>query len=270
MTETIVTVVWIVWPPVAAWLVLKLLPFSIEKYIGKEIDRRSDIKLEKVKAELQGSYSTLQRSVDVLNVSNSAIQPHIIAAVSELWTTIVTMREQFGGVAAFDSVILANEAVEAFANQGDAKHAKVLGFVRPHEGDLQNPVRAAAFLNANLDKHRLFCGDRLWLVFYVIRAVHMRSSLLIAWSFQKKAYQDWRSDSGIAQLLESALTKEFVAKVRGQKLSGLAAAMAQLEAEFLHESVRVMSGSKAMADSLANVQSIMLLQNAKVAEQPKP
>ena len=46
-------------------------------------------------------------------------------------------------------------------------------------------------------------------------------------------------------------------------------ALAQLEAEFLHEATRVMSGSKAMADSLANVQSIMLLQNAKVAEHEK-
>lgn len=85
----------------------------------------------------------------------------------------------------------------------------------------------------------------------------------------KRAYQDWRKDDGIKQLLTSALSAEYVEKVKGKRFGGLQMALAQLEAEFLHEATRVMSGSKAMADSLANVQSIMLLQNAKVAEREK-
>lgn len=87
MTDTAPTILAVIWPPVAAWLVLKLIPSSIEKYVDKEIERRSDIKLEKVKADLQGSYSTLKTSVDLLTSSNSGIQPHIIGAVSELWST---------------------------------------------------------------------------------------------------------------------------------------------------------------------------------------
>jgi hypothetical protein len=38
--------------------------------------------------------------------------------------------------------------------------------------------------------------------------------------------------------------------VRVRPIGGLTTAIAQLEAEFLHEATRVMSGSKAMADSL--------------------
>jgi hypothetical protein len=62
---------------------------------------------------------------------------------------------------------------------------------------------------------------------------------------------------------------EAVKKVRESKFNGLADALSQLEAEFLHEATRVMSGSKAMADSLADVQALILLQNAKIAEGQK-
>ncbi len=269
MTETFYLLLWIAWPPIAAWLVLKLIPSSIAKFIEKEIERRSDTKLERVKAEIQSSYSTLKTSVDVLTASNSGMHPHIIESVSSLWGTIVTMREQFGSLVAFDSIVLRKEASEAFADQDASPYTKLLEFVRLHEGDLQNPIRAANYFSAGLDNHRLFCGDRLWLIFYVLRAVMLRASILIAWSFEKREFQDWRKDAGVKQLLESVLPEDFVEQVRNSIFNGLSTALARLEAEFLHEAARVMSGSKAMADSLADVQAIMLLQNAKVAEQAK-
>jgi hypothetical protein len=91
--------------------------------------------------------------------------------------------------------------------------------------------------------------------------------LLIARSFQKNDFDDWRKDDGIRQLLCAVLTTEFVNDVRASEIGGLSTAMAQLEAEFLHEATRVMSGSKAMADNLTNMQSAMLLQTAQIAQQ---
>lgn len=77
MWNTILAVAAIAWPPIAAWLVLKLIPSSISKYVEKEIERRSDAKLEAIKAEIQGSYSTLKTSVDVLTATNSGMQARI-------------------------------------------------------------------------------------------------------------------------------------------------------------------------------------------------
>ncbi len=269
MSDALLAILLLVWPPIAAWLILKLLPSSITKFVEKEIERRSDAKLERIKADIQGSYSTLKTSVDVLMASSSGMHSHIIEAVSELWATVVKMREKFSGLTAFDAFILAEEAELAFANQNDPQNQRILEFVRPHQGGLENELRESTLFSSDLDRHRLFCGDKLWLIFYAIRAVLMRGSLLMSWSFERHEFQDWRKDHGMSQLFGMVIPADVVAQARNSKFNGLSMLVSRLEAEFLHEAARVMSGSKAMADSLADVQSIMLLQNAKIAEQRK-
>ena len=256
----------LIWPFIAAWLMLKLFPSGITKFVEKEIERRSDAKLEVIKAEIQSSYSTLKTSVDLLATSNSAMHPHIIEAVSLLWSNIVEMRRKFGKIILFDSIVLANEAKDSFSQE---QHDGFLEIVRIFDDEDKNDEISKKFLLTDLEKKRLFCGDRLWLVFYIFRATLMRSIFLISLSFKTRQYQDWRKDDRIRQFLENVLPKDKVKQVRESQLGGLAAALDSLEAEFLHEATRVMSGSKAMSDSLADVHALMLLQNARVAERDR-
>lgn len=263
MSDIALLIAIVVAQAIFGFIFLKLVPTAIMKFAEKEIERRSDIELEKVKGEIQGSYATLKSSVEMLTASNTGLHPHIIDTVSALWGLIVEMKHSFGGLVAFDSVFLASEAAEAFKDA--TKHKRRLEFVEKHRYEFENLAANGAVLAPNLDRHRLFCGDRLWLVFFITRAVYLRASLLIARSYQTKDFKDWREDDGIRQLLGAALTKEFIDEVRARAIGGLTAAIAQLEAEFLHEATRVMSGSKAMADSLTNMQSVMQLQNAQIA-----
>ena len=53
--------------------------------------------------------------------------------------------------------------------------------------------------------------------------------------------------------------------VQARAIGGLSITISQLEIDFLHEATRVMSGSKAMADSLTNMQSVLQLQNTQIA-----
>lgn len=264
MPENALTLLAVVWPPIAAWLVLKLAPSAIGKFIEKEIERKSDAKLERLRGEIQGSYATLKTSMDMLIASNSVMHPHIIASVTTLWSAMVEMRHSFSGVITFDTLLVAAEAKEAFVDE--AKYAKPLELVRSQEGGFDNTTHHLPFLVADFDKHRVFCGDRLWLIFSLFRSVIMRSALLISRSFQVHEYQDWRDDGGIDQLLRAALPDNVVQQIRGSAYNGLSIALSRLEGEFLREATRIMSGSKAMADSLSDIKAIMLLQNAAVAE----
>jgi hypothetical protein len=263
MSDTALFIAIWVAPAIFGFVFLKLLPGAITKYVDREIERRSDIKLEAVKAEIQGSYTTLKSSMEMLTASNTGLHPHIIDSVSALWYLIVKMKHDFSGMVAFDALFLAEEAKKAFKDEGGNQN--LIAFVDKHRNEFDNLAANGAVLEPNLDRHRLFCGDRLWLIFYVIRAVYMRSSLLIARSFQKHDFEDWRADSGVEQLLRAVLTNVFIDEVRRRKTGGLSTAIAQLESEFLHEAARVMSGSKAMADSLTNMQSVLQLQNAQIA-----
>ena len=262
MPENILTVLAIAWPLLAAWLVLKFLPGSLTKFVGKEIDRRSDAKLEALKAELQGAYSTLKTSADIVSASSSGMRPHIIEAISALWSHMVEIRDAFGGVMGFDATITADEAQDMFS--GKATNVRPLGFVQAFDGDVHTNFLMKKFNATSLDGHRLFCGDRLWLLFYIYRAVTLRSAFLISVSFEERRHRDWRKDGGISQLLASVLPEKDIAKFWEMTFGGLAAALSRLEGEFLHEAARVMSGSKALAESLSDMQALMLLHNAQI------
>ncbi len=263
MSDTALFIAIFIAPAIFGFVFMKLLPGAITKYVDKEIERRSDIKLEKVKGQIEGSYSTLKTSMEMLTASNTGLHPHIIDSVSALWGLIVQMKHDFSGMVTFDSLFLANEAAEAFQDEGS--HQNLIAFVEKHRNEFDNLAANGAVLEPNLDRHRLFCGDKLWLIFFIVRAVYMRSSLLIARSFQKHDFDDWRKDDGIRQLLSAVLLTAFIDDLRAREIGGLSIAISQLEAEFLHEATRVMSGSMAMADSLTNMQSVLQLQNAQIA-----
>jgi hypothetical protein len=125
------------------------------------------------------------------------------------------------------------------------------------------------FFNSDLQKHHLFCGDKLWLHFNIFRSILARNAMLLTWSYEKASLRDWREDSGMRQLIGASLPAEAVSQLIKSQFGGLNNALAQIETLFLHEATRVMSGSKAMADSLADVQATMLLQTAIVAQQQR-
>jgi len=263
MSNSWLLLAFIVAQGVIGYVSLRLLPSTLTKFVEKEIERRSDTKLEKVKAEVHGAYGTLKSSVDLLSATNSHLQPEVIETVKTLWNLIVTMKGTFGPLVTCDQVFLPTEIAEAFKNE--AEHKSIIQFLEPYRDDATMPMQNGAVLEPGLDRHRLFCGDRLWLIFFAIRAIYMRTSMLVSVSFKEHEYRDWRKDGGVKQLLGAALKPDVVAQVTGRETGGLSLAVDQLEAEFLHEATRVMSGSKAVADSLSDVQAVMLLENAKIA-----
>lgn len=81
MSDIALLIAIIVAQAIFGFIFLKLAPTAIMKFAETEIERRSDIKLEKVKGDIQGSYATLKSSVDMLTASNTGLHPHIIDAV---------------------------------------------------------------------------------------------------------------------------------------------------------------------------------------------
>lgn len=260
MKDMLVAAFTLIWPPIVLWIAVRLFPGAIAKYVNKEIERRSDAKLERFKAELQGAYAGVKSSVEVLTASNSGMRPHIIEAVTALWARMTALRARFGGVIVFDNIILADEAQEMFEGQGNLK---ALSLVEEFEDAAQMDALLGEFNGPDMEPHRLFCGDRLWLLFYIYRAVILRGTLLINWSYEQQTFRDWRADSGVKQQLRAIFDEASAAAFESEKFGGLASALSRIEAEFLHEAARVMSGSKAMADSLSDVQALIALRSAE-------
>jgi hypothetical protein len=278
MTTGLLALVSLLWPPLLIVFVLKVFPDFVGKLFLKGIEHQSEIRLtrlkddlaretslqvERAKAELQASYSTLKTSVDVLATGQSGMRVQVIAAVSTLWAAILELRTKFGDVVTFGAVFTSDEITAAINGSGSAKF---LGWIERYRENRWLDDKSQQFMRSEIEAARLFCGDRLWLLFYVTRAVYIRLAWLTANSLADGRYQCWREDHGIASLLAGARPADVIALARETQGQGLMSAMSRLEADFLHEATRVMSGSKAISDSLSDMQAVMLLATKRATE----
>jgi hypothetical protein len=244
-------IIGLLWPLILIWFIRKLFTPAFNKYIEKHIDLKSDSKLEHLKNELQADYSTLKTSVDVLSTNHSAMHPHIIEAIKFLWSEILTIREHYNSAILFDAMITSEERQNSF-KQDTHSSSNILEIVN----DFRTETYQNNFItkdNAEIDKCRLFCGDRVWFIFFTYRALLLRSGLLISWSFRDKKYHDWKQDSIIEQLLSEVIGKEKFAALQKETFGGLTQASSYIESEFLKEAAYIMSGSKIMAENLSDI-----------------
>jgi hypothetical protein len=275
MTPGWLAIIAILWPPLLAVVVLKVFPDLVGKILLKAMEHKSELRLtrlkdelaretslqvERAKAEFQASYATLKTSVDVLSTGQSGMRAEIIAAVSMLWATIMELRAEFGGLVTFDMVFTTDEISGAIDGSGNAK---LLAWVERYRDKQKLDEKSLSFMRSEIDAGRLFCGDRLWLLFFVTRAIYIRLALLANKSLADRRYHGWRKDRAIPVQLASVLPADVIKIARENQFDGLQSAMSRLEADFLHEATRVMSGSKAISDSLSDMQAVMLLETQR-------
>lgn len=247
-----------------AWtLLIRTFPRVLGSAFLKRLEHQQNLKLEQTKAELQSAYSTLKTSVDFLSTVQSELRSKVITSVEPLWAAVLAVKSEFADVVLLDSVLLPNEIDDALQT-GD--HNTLIQSVEKYRDETCITKKMKCVDELATEKARLFAGDRLWLIFYIIRAVHGRLALLVHWSFEKNQYVDWRDDKGVQSLLEAVLSKQVIDSAKGKKVQGLQVLVAHLEAEFLKEAVRVMSGSQGFADSLSDLQATLQYEHQKLED----
>ncbi len=265
-------------PLFIVWLTVKAAPDFVGKLLLKPFDYASEARLarlrdqlgretaermEALKADLQATYSTLQTAVDVVAAGQSGMRDQIIAATTALWKSILEHNDKVGGLVTFTMIFTADE-IDSFIKKGAA--GAISGYLSHYKTDIYTNEFAHESHKQGLERHRLFCGDRLWLIFFVGRAVYLRNALLMVNSFKTNSYHDWRDDEAIVTHLSSILPSAIVERSRSDFSFGLQGAMNLLQSEFVREAHRVMSGSKAFADSLTDTNALMQLEQQKAAE----
>ncbi len=231
------------------------------EHLKAELAREASLKVEAAKAELQGAYSTLRTSVDIISAGQSGLRTEMVAVAREMWKAIVRLRLEFGDLFTFYTILLPREIERIFSEGQPPQAAKMIE--RYHdEGKLS--TRINEFVGTQVEEGRLFAGERLWLIFHSTRAFHLRLALITSQSLNRRQYQDWCSDKLIDYALRSVLAGDVVDAIKAAPVTGIQEAIGRFEAEFLREASRVMSGSRAFADSLSDVQATLRLEHQKV------
>jgi hypothetical protein len=146
-----------------------------------------------------------------------------------LWNIIVQYRSDFGLILYTDNIFVAKELHEYFAEGKHAKHMNILSEYRVSQAG------ADKLAASNPDKERPFISPKLWSIMFAIRAFYGRSAVLIHWSYERRAYQDWRTDKGVDQILGWHLAADAITQIKAKNIGGLTLAVDHLQNLFLSE-----------------------------------
>ncbi len=272
---TLQAIVWAalaVWAPAATVGVLKLFPGLATKLLVEgveqrnrktltafkdELDRASSLAVEHAKGEIMGSYGTLKTSMDFLSASQSGLRSHSVDAVKALWGNMVAVREAHSALLTFEQILTEEEKQSVFSGAD----SRGLHFIESYRAENTHIALSQQYGAPSYEAHRPFCGERLWLIHVIHRNVLLRSGFLTHRGLVERSRVPLLDDTGVLQLLGAVLSSKEIDEAKRLPLSGLATLLGRLEAAFLQEAVTVMSGSKAVAEALSDLQTTLLLQN---------
>jgi hypothetical protein len=250
-------------------LLIRTFPNFLGGILLKGVERRNAVAIERVKDELsrntqleierlRADYSTLKSSTDYLSANQAELRSKMIASTERLWSSILWIRKRFGDVIFAERILSPSELDDAFAH---GKWPKVTAHLKAYKDEGHVTTKLLEAQKEELDRERLFVGDRLWLIYYTFNAIHFRLGLLVNRSFKESRYVNWRDD----KLIQQHVTAVFGAE-RTQSFRDIATLTATLEAEFLREAMRIMSGSKFLADSITDLQATLLYANERITD----
>lgn len=162
-----------------------------------------------------------------------------VSAVDTLWRHIVGMEDHYSELLSLLNICTPQELSDAL----DGKHQGIMGMLE--SGYKKSPLREPGpyVTNPDIPATRPFVSERLWSLFFVIRAVYGRLAVLVGMSYEKKQYIDWATDDLMNTLVGRVLAPEVIA--RGKKrLGGFSNVICRnLETAFLEEARRVLDGN---------------------------
>ena len=254
---------------VLLWTILvRVFPSILSGGILKRIEHRYDRKLEEAKAELQASYSTLKTSVDFLSATQPELRSKMIESVEMLWSAVLSLEKEYRDIIFLESICLPIEITDGLRTK---QNIFVNDIVQQYQDNSSFNEKLERTQSLSTGMERLFVGDRLWLIYDTIFRVYGRFGILIQESTQQNEYVSWQNDSPFLSILEGILPNDITNDAKKVRLGGLRRIIAYLQAEFLKEAARVMSGSQAFAETLSDLQATQQNELRKMTqEKPEP
>lgn len=245
----------------------------------KSVEHRQNVRLERIKADLTATnaselahikgeidarYATLKSSIEFMTANQAELRGRLVASCERLWTCLAELREAFQDVLHVDMVLLPHELDELIKGprKSNSVYREIERYAKP-ETVVEN-FKSAGATDAERHPDRLFAGEKLWLLFYVLRALYGRLGVLYERSIREKRYVDWRTDTGVEGLCKRVVPDAVLEGAR-RGLPGFQYLTGYIEVEFLKEATRVMSGSRGLLETLPDVQTSILAEKKRLA-----
>lgn len=252
--------------------VVALLSRYVPAYLGekgKNLATKEDIaditrKVEAVKAEyateLEAARDALRRQSavetfarDLLSGAHCAAVERRLGAIEALWEEVCDRSRTNHPIFLFADILTRQE----LAGKKPAGFAKLVDGLT--EADLAQRVQKPQF-----EKHRLYCGDSLWAIYYV--ATWLPGRILAFYLMQSKGRESspaWMDDPPIHEVVSQVLEPHEMKEFLDRKISCLTWLQALLQRKFLKIATDLISGK---ATALLGVEDARYLAAVTAAE----
>jgi hypothetical protein len=203
----------------------------VAKRIAHSWERKHQRDLEAFKAESERDRAVLSAVIQSHSAGQAATTERRLVAVESLWSIIRMWRDKSRVVIFFFSILHPSEyndlnpTIKASLNSlGDDD---LLSFIdKTHE----------------LELHRPFLGERLWLLFRTYSTFLGRLTYKLTEGYKLEHIRDWREDEHAIELLRSALSDDEMSTIMKFHIRAIELAIDHLDYKILTEIDRVVSG----------------------------
>lgn len=241
----------------AVWLVYK---FHMQYKFNKKIEViKSDleISLEKTKAELDTNRTILNLAITSLANESRTAQKKRIKATEDIWNTTMEIRNVASSIVFFYSILLPNEYKEGITNR------ELINIENTDKNIDEYLLKSLS--NNEIEKSRIFVGEKLWFLFWSYRAIFLRLGKKFIDLAKKGEVFIWTEDSLIKEYMNIVLDENEIEYIKNNHdFKKLNALKEFIEIKIINEIEALISGEKAATSSFENAIKFLKLVNCQM------
>ena len=245
--------------PVAAFAVLwtivvRKFPEILSSGIIKRIEHNYDVKIEKLKGEIQANVSTMQSSIDFLTVSQSEYRHKIISSIDCLWLSIQACQNVYSSVMFLHNILSPDEIRELIDKNDNIKLQHILD----EYSDSIFVIEKTKEIECKLTGIEvLYVSSRLWNLYRAVLLVHGRAAVLLNQSITRNMYQDWRQDRLMLSAISDIVSEENISDARERMVGGLNDILNWIIADFIKEASNLLRSPMELKESVLKIYSVL-------------
>jgi len=196
-------------------------------------EQKHEHELEKLKAGWEHDRSVLTAVVQSQSAGQAAATERRLVAVEALWADVRKLRSAASFPLFLNDILLPEEYNSALDNPTLSEGLNHLSDEDLHDINTQTD---------ELELHRPFLGERLWLLFRTYRAFLGRLTFKMIEGRDLRDIKDWREDSYTLQLLNTVLTEREIDAAMQAAVRSARIISDQLESRMIDAMKKVVSG----------------------------
>jgi hypothetical protein len=215
-------------------------------HLNAELRAESDKNALLLKSSIEGEAERLRFATASVSQTQKVAIERRLTALETLWDGVLATRHNIPAVMSFIDIL----TVDEYRSMKDHPHFQKL------VGELSNEKLSAMYKDnvGSRERVRPYVGEYTWALVSTYQSIILRTALLLHMGQEDEKKLNWHLDSGINQLLRSALTESELTEFGETRIGKVGWIQRKFESKILAAMQMVISGEQFGEEALRQAQ----------------